>query len=222
VEPLLQDILDQKLASFGPEADRYKKKSEDMKRLTLLTQKHEKGDPFTKDDLRFLYEIDSLIEGFGYDKDPRIAEVISTRDPKTDLASVFDCTPEEISLTEEEALEGHKVFHCGDLYLASLRSAEGLTLPQSISGSINLGSLRSAKGLTLPQSIDGSLELGLLTSAEGLTLPQSIGGSLYLRSLKSAEGLTLPQSIGGSLYLQSLAKVEKEALKRSHPTLQIY
>lgn len=99
----------------------------------------------TKDDLRFLYEIDSPIEGFGYKKDPRIEELLDGRNKKEDLASVFDCQLGQISLTKEEALSGDIVFHNGDLHLESLTSAEGLTLPKTIGfGNLYLNNLTSA------------------------------------------------------------------------------
>jgi len=75
----------------------------------------------------------------------------------------------------------------GNLRLYSLKSAEGLVLPQSIGGYLNLESLTSAKDLVLPQSIGGGLDLGGLTSVEDLELPQSIGGDLWLDNLTSAE-----------------------------------
>ena len=83
-----------------------------------------------------------------------------------------------------------------NLDLSGLTSAEGLTLPQSVGGSLRLSGLTSAEGLTLPQSVGGDIYLSGLTSAEGLTLPQSVGGSLRLSGLTSAEGLTLPKKCG--------------------------
>ncbi len=97
VEPMMQEVLDTKLGEFGSEADVYRKKSEDMRRLTALEHKHEKGEPFTKDDLTFLYEIGSTIEGFGYDKDPRIAELRKGRDIVADLEVLFDVSRETIA-----------------------------------------------------------------------------------------------------------------------------
>ena len=48
--------------------------------------------------------------------------------------------------------------------------------------SINLSSLTTAEGLTLPKEIGGSLYLYSLTTAEGLTLPEKIGGKVYLKN----------------------------------------
>ncbi|MFT5352272.1 MAG: hypothetical protein ACI9GH_000115, partial [Candidatus Paceibacteria bacterium] len=221
MEPQFGDVLDEKLQDFGDEKEKYTKKSEDMKRLTEIDKKLEKAQEqnkeiqLSKEDIRFLYEVDGKIEGFGYGKDPRIKKIQETRNVKEDLSQVFDCRPEQISLTKDEALSGDIVYHYGDLDLNSLTSAEGLELPQSIGGNLYLESLTSAEGLELPQSIGGYLYLESLTSAEGLKLPQSIGGDLYLNSLTSAEGLKLPQSIGGYLDLNSLTSAEDLKLPQS-------
>jgi hypothetical protein len=208
VEPIMQEALDSKLQDFGGEADAYRKKSSDMKILTSLDQKKEQDQPFTKDDLVFLYEINSSIEGFGYQRDPRIDQLLQGRDVKSDIATAIGCKREEISVTEEEALMYGVKFHYGNLILNNLTSAEGLTLPKEIGGNLNLLNLTSAEGLTLPEKIGGSLFLFNLTSAEGLTLPEKIGGSLNLLNLTSAEGLTLPKEIGGVLYLSNLTSAE--------------
>lgn len=56
----------------------------------------------TKEELRFLYEIDNKIEGFGYQEDPRIEELKNKRDLKTDYVKIFDCKSEQIALYEYE------------------------------------------------------------------------------------------------------------------------
>ncbi len=207
VDPYITPVIQEKLKDF-PDGDKYEKKSSDMKRVTEIETKIKKGEQLTKDDLRFLYEVDSKIQGFGYHRDPRVDELLSGRNPKEDLAEVFECSQDEISLKETEALSGNIKFHYGNLNLSHLTSAEGLTLPQSVGGVLYLSRLTSAEGLTLPQSLGGGLYLSRLTSAEGLTLPQSLGGSLDLSGLTTTEGLTLPQSVGGGLYLSRLTTTE--------------
>jgi len=214
LDPYINEVLEKKLKDF-PDAPHYKKKVEDMKRMTEIEKKNKRGESFSKEDLRFLYEVDGKIQGFGWEPDPRIQELIKGRNMKQDLAFVFDCSEQEISLTKEEALRGGIKFHYGDLNLNSLTSAQGLELPQSIGGGLYLNSLTSAEGLKLPQSIGGGLDLDSLTSAQGLELPQSIGGSLYLHSLTSAEGLKLPQSIGDYLDLSSLTSAQGLKLPQS-------
>lgn len=74
LEPQFADIIDTKMGDFGEgEAKIYKKKSSDMKTLTQICKKDEVGIELTKEELRFIYEIDNKIEGFGYQDDPRIS-----------------------------------------------------------------------------------------------------------------------------------------------------
>lgn len=117
VEPQLQDILDEKLKDFGEEADKYKKKSEDMKMLTQIDNKV-KDNPDTqlsKEELTFIYEINSSIEGFGYNRDPRIEEILGTRNSIEDASIIFDCTREQIATNKAEINENTKVY-IGPLY----------------------------------------------------------------------------------------------------------
>jgi hypothetical protein len=94
VEPLLQDVLDTKLGEFGSEANTYKKKSSDMKHLTRIEKATEENSKLSKDDLHFLYELDSTIEGFGYERDPRIEEIKKKRNRQEDIQTLCNCPPE--------------------------------------------------------------------------------------------------------------------------------
>ena len=209
LESNMEPILDKKLEEF-PDKDKYKKKVHDMKLLTLIEEKHKNNQELSLYDLKFLYEVDSRIEGFGYEKDPRIEEIISKRDKRKDIAFAYGVNEDEVAFSKEEWKENKdriKVYY-GNLDLSNLMSAEGLVLPNIINGSLYLGRLTSAEGLVLPNTVNGSLGLGSLTSAEGLVLPDTINGSLGLGSLTSAEGLELPNTIGGDLDLGSLTSAE--------------
>ncbi|MBI5400671.1 MAG: hypothetical protein HZB12_00945 [Candidatus Yonathbacteria bacterium] len=103
------DIIKERLATI-PNGEAFAKKSQDMKCVTALVKKQEKGEQFTKDDLVFLYEIDALIEGFGYEKDPRIAELRAKRNPKEDAPIVLDCTPDQIATTQTEITPSTKAY----------------------------------------------------------------------------------------------------------------
>ena len=102
LEEQMSPILNEKLKDFGPEADKYKKKSEDMKRLTEIEHKTTVNKPLTKPDLLFLYEVNFSIEGFGYEKDPRIEEIRGKRNLQEDLPVLFDCKPDQIALKPED------------------------------------------------------------------------------------------------------------------------
>ena len=207
IEANMEKVVDKKLEEF-PDRDEYKKKVKDMEMLTYIYTKYQNKGELTKNDLRFLYEIDDEITGFGYERDPRIEELLEGRNVRKDLVLIFDCKEENISLTKEEALSGNIIYHYGYLDLSNLTSAEGLKLPNEIGGDLHLSSLISAEGLELPNKIGGFLNLFSLTSAEGLELPNKIGGFLNLFSLTSAEGLKLPDKVGESLYLNSITSSE--------------
>ena len=110
VEPLLQKTLNEKLSEFGAEADAYRKKSEDMRLLTALERKHEGGHAFDKDDLVFLYEINSTIESFGYKKDPRIVELRRNRNAEEDMFIIFEYTKDQIAHVPSEITEHTKAY----------------------------------------------------------------------------------------------------------------
>ena len=230
MEPEMMTILEEKIKEF-PDRDKYLKKEHDMKLLTLIDKKVNNDIELTLSELKFLYEVDSKIEGFGYEKDPRINEIKNKRNIKKDCALIFNVKEEEVALSQEEWKNSPNKFKAlvsdldlrrlinadslvlpqnivGSLCLIDLTSVEGLVLPQNISGDLYLNSLTSAKGLVLPQNIGGILYLNNLTSAKGLVLPQNFSGSLYLINLTSVEGLVLPQNIGGSLYLSCLTSAK--------------
>jgi hypothetical protein len=126
VEPVFQDVLDSKLSEFGPEADAYRKKSNDMRILTALEAKKEKDEPFTKDDLVVLYEINSQIEGFGYQRDPRIAELRAGRNVEEDMLVIFECTKDEIAHVPSQITASTKA------YVGQLEPGIFQRLPESL------------------------------------------------------------------------------------------
>jgi|GEM_PF-1372055 hypothetical protein len=101
MEPILQEVLDDKLDEFGDKAEQYKTASVDMKRLTGIDKKVGAGEELTADELKFLYEIDENIHGFGYSRDPRINELRSKRDKLKDY--VFMYLGEDRELDESTA-----------------------------------------------------------------------------------------------------------------------
>ena len=216
MEPEMMSILEEKLKEF-PDRDKYLKKENDMKLLTLIDKKVNDNIDLTLEELKFLYEIDGQIIGFGYGKDPRIEEIKRKRNERRDYSLIFNVKEEEVALSQKEWLNNPKKFKAlpGNIDLGSLTSADGLVLPQHVGGNIYLSSLASADGLVLPESIGGGIDLRSLTSADGLVLPESIGGGMDLRHLTSADGLILPQHIGGYINLSSLTSAKGLVLPES-------
>ena len=104
-----------------PGKEKYQKISTDMKKMTTLYGKCFKEDRKTgektylnpvlsKEDLVFLYEMDAKIEGFGYERDPRIDELRKVRNPSEDAPVVIGCSPDEIALKPEDINENTKAY----------------------------------------------------------------------------------------------------------------
>ncbi len=109
LDPHIGKVVQDKLAEF-PDGKLYEKKNQDMKQLTMIENKIQKKEELNRTDLVFLYEIDSAIQGFGYQKDPRIQEIRETRDPKADAPLVFDCEANQIAWGQNEITENTKVY----------------------------------------------------------------------------------------------------------------
>lgn len=109
LDPYIGDVVKDKLAEF-PDGKAYEQKSADMKLLTEIDNKTKAGETLTKDELIFLYEIDHAIQGFGYQRDPRIAEIRQSRNPREDAPIVFDCQSSEIAWDKEEITENTKAY----------------------------------------------------------------------------------------------------------------
>lgn len=216
MEPEMMSVLEEKLKEF-PDRDKYLKKEHDMKLLTLIDKKVNNNIELTLDELKFLYEIDGKIEGFGYRKDPRIEEIKGKRNCRKDYAYLFNIKEEEVALSQEEwekSPDKFKVLN-DNLDLSHYNNLDNIVLPKYISGNLNLSSLSNANGIVFPQQVGGDLELNKLTNAEGLVLPESIGGSILLFSIANAKGLVLPKSIGDDIILDSITNAEGLVLPKS-------
>lgn len=88
LEDCMKGVAFSKLKEFS-DADVYLKKVNDMEMLTNIYNKFKNNCELTSDELIFLYEVDDKISGFGYDKDPRINEILSKRNSKKDYCLIY-------------------------------------------------------------------------------------------------------------------------------------
>ena len=209
MEPEMMPILEEKLKEF-PDRDKYLKKEHDMKLLTLIDKKVNNNIELNLGELKFLYEIDDKISGFGFMEDPRIKEIKSKRNIKRDYSIIFNIKEEDVALSQEEWKKTPNKFKVlvGNLDLSHYNSLDNIVLPKYISGNLNLSSLSNANGIIFPQQVGGNLDLSSLTNAEGVVLPRRVSGDLNLNRLTTANGLVLPQYIGGRLIAFDLRTIE--------------
>ncbi|MBF8249702.1 MAG: hypothetical protein HW400_303 [Candidatus Levybacteria bacterium] len=109
LDPYIDDVVEKKLKEF-PDGELHKKKVNDMRLLTSLDNKTRLGQSLTAEDLVFLYEINVSIDGFGYQKDPRIAELRSQRDPQEDMPIIFGCDNSQIARSIKEINKDTKAY----------------------------------------------------------------------------------------------------------------
>ncbi len=114
LDPYVGGIVQDKLSEF-PDGKAYEKKTADMRWLTTIENRMNAGRNLTKDELIFLYEIKGTIEGFGYQRDPRIEELRARRDPREDAPVVLDCDPGEIAWSRHE-VSAHTKAYIGPLF----------------------------------------------------------------------------------------------------------
>lgn len=109
LEPVMTDIALERLKDL-PGGEEYTQKAEDMKRLTALENKliENPDAELTKDEVTFLYELEHPIQGFGYQKDPRIGELAGKRGIIKDMATVFGTDPEDSQATINAMIEAEK------------------------------------------------------------------------------------------------------------------
>ena len=157
----------------------------------------------SKDEIGFLYEMKDEIVSFGYAEDPRIPEILNSRNKKKDLSILLDIPENQISLTKEEATKPNIIYHYGDLDFSDLTDGNSLRLPEIVKGYIDLSNMRSANGSKLPRIVYGTLDMNGLLSAQNVEFPNEVD-YLYLQSITSAEDLKLPNAIRRYLDLSGL------------------
>lgn len=196
LESEMEEPLKEKLVDF-PDKDVYYKKVKDMEKLTKIYKEYKNRD-LTFEELKFLYEIDEKILSFGWGKDPRIEEILTTRNIKNDLSQIFNCSKDDISISREDFLDGKNIkYFYGDTYLEEneLEENKNLKLPENVLGNFYLNVV-NGKGLILPKVIYGSLSFeDPELDVNGLVLPQTIKGSLRIvyRDEDNVDGLIVPE-----------------------------
>ncbi len=246
IDQYILPVLNKKLEELA-DGDKYRMKSEHMQKLYTVYDKHLTNKTLSKLDLRFIYEIDEEIQGFGYFRDARVNEIIQNRDQRSDLKIALDCLANQISFTDEEFSKGNIIYHYGDLKIKhtsilkenrSLNFVRGdfdlrglhklprdYVFPKKIWGNLNLDNLESIPKATIfPQHIEKTLYLKTIqTLPEDFVFPGYIGGSLDLSNLRSLPTHSiLPEHIGRSIALNSIKYLPEDLIFPHHIDESLY
>ena len=125
MDRFIMPVVEEKMGSFGQEGEKYKKKGEDMKRLTEIYNKsfgHK--DPktgereflspkYSAEELEFIYQLNNPIDGFGYfyenrnnpyEVEDRLKEIIGSREKlfRSDVKTIFKTEIDEETYPSEK------------------------------------------------------------------------------------------------------------------------
>ena len=186
------DELHKKMKEFDFSEDFFEKEV-NMKYMTLVYKKTKKGLELDRDELKFLYQIDNIINGFGNDIDPRINDIIKTRDIKKDLSIIFDVSKDEVALSKEELNDNTKVFFGTlDYYMDTdliltcndeEYKVDKVIIPKYIVGSMFLNV--PYKNVEMPKLVTGSFGVFCPKLLNKLSLPK-VGVHLSVYKLEDA------------------------------------
>ena len=222
IEPELKDILEEKLKEF-PDRDKYYKKVHHMEKLTEIFKKQKRNIELSTDELRFLYEIDEYILGFGHRHDPRVAEIIAKRDIYEDLSKIFgyDVKAREdnyISNIRKGIMMDPKTPLFPKMTIGNLPFLDiinNMVYPDIIMGDIRLGGVESIKNTRLPKRVngrlysDGNIRSGSVyigvgsnnTILENVIFPDEIGGQLEVAA-QTMKNVTFPKIVHGDVLIK--------------------
>lgn len=186
VEGNMIPILEEKLKDFGPEADYYEKRSSDMKRLTDIDNRLQKDSnlELSKEELKFIYQVDCKIEGFGYAEDPRIKEIIKKRNFKEDFGIILELDPKNIITNIDDINENTKAFVKEDgekIQIADFRNDK-----RQLDEAVRLIKLAKENNciarpdLFFEGKVFHNLEIEPLTKSEALKKYKDSGGSTWI------------------------------------------
>ncbi|MSR78853.1 MAG: hypothetical protein EXS59_01780 [Candidatus Taylorbacteria bacterium] len=182
-----------------PTEGEWARRDELIKEISQINQEVE----LTKKELRFLYEMDSKIEGFGYVQDPRIKEVKEKRSWRADMSVIFDCQPNEIAMNGYELFDSSVVLM--DDFVGKAYQSE---MPENLKYIVGNANFNIAKieSLGKLEGITGKVDFSH-SQVKDLGALSRIGGDVYFIKSK-IENIGQLQSIGGDAYIDNDSKLD--------------
>jgi len=110
LDPYIHPVVEEKLREI-PGGIKWMETMQDQKKLAEIYLKHLNNQELTPSELRFIYEIDREIKIFGYERDPRIEEILRSRNKRKDLSIIFNCQEDEIAMNENEITDNTRIIY---------------------------------------------------------------------------------------------------------------
>jgi hypothetical protein len=237
LDPYIHPVVEEKLREI-PQGIEWMETMQDQKKLAEIYLKHLNNQELTQEELRFIYEIDREIKRFGYERDPRIEEILRNRNKRKDLSQIFNCRENEIVTNEDKITDNTRIIYVPEGYIRLTKLPPNLEYALYCSLDLqyttrikSLGKLkRVGRDLYLSDSkIEdlGDLEevgrdLNLIeTPIKSLGKLKRVGGVLDLYR-SQIEDLGDLEEVGGRLYLRETPIKSLGKLKRVGGVLDLY
>lgn len=101
--------------------------------------------------LRFLYEVDSCICKDSKIMPKVLEKILSKRDRKEDLAYLFNCSEDMISLDEDDVLD-NQIYYDGYTFICNLKDVDKISIPKATKV-LYLNRVEDVKGLVIPEGV---------------------------------------------------------------------
>ena len=233
IESNMEGILEEKLKEF-PDRDKFYKKIDDMRLMSKIYHKYLNKEMLDKEELIFLYEIKSIINGFGEEKDPRIEIVKNSRNIFEDLMVIFNLDKDEITSSYKELVENNDKIKCfvgnlelddkdisfdkleiiyGNAYFDRLKSTNNIRNIKYIVGNANLSNIKNSTNLNKLEYIIGNACFYSLNNAIGLENLKYIGKDASFDNIYNLDGLDNLEIIEGDAEFKNLKVLGTNKLK---------
>jgi hypothetical protein len=110
LDPYIHPVVEEKLKEI-PQGIEWMETMQDQKKLAEIYLKHLNNQELTQEELRFIYEIDKEIKIFGYERDPRIEEILRSRNKRKDLSIIFECQEDETAINENKINNNTRIIY---------------------------------------------------------------------------------------------------------------
>lgn len=203
IEENFEKIIKDKIKNFK-DKDEFYYGIQQLEYLTYIHQKWLNNEELNNDELMFIYEINSDIVGVVPKRDPRINEILNSRNKRKDLAKIFNCSEDEIALEEDELYANPDKIIC--LYNNLNIYDDKVNFPKLIfiKGNVDANDLKDASGIKSVRRIGGDANFDSLIDAKDFKNLVSIGGNANFSSLKTSIGFENLLSIGNNAYFPEL------------------
>jgi hypothetical protein len=173
-----------------------------LRNVHSFVNRSRKREVFGKIEIEMLHDLDER-RYFGNLLHPEVKTLLSQRDKRSDMAKLFECAPEEVSLSKEEVFEEGKKVHVGDVEFSPEEVCEK-KFPRLWYGTITIKGQGDIHEVSFPDEVRGGFylrpmyvwldESRNIHIADSVKFPCVVSKHFILKGTIHAPFLKLPQT----------------------------